>query len=120
MQTEELAPDGLGISGGEVQALARGPRGPLHEVVQRRDGDDPVRMRVEGEPDIAEIRPREDLGFGVTVQACRLGHDPNERFPTVGFAVYPPEALRGTESRQKDGKSSGKETRQAISAARAR
>src|SRR5439155_1716020 len=41
-----------------------------------------------------EVRPREELGFGVTVQARRLGYDPNERLAMVGFAVDPPEILR--------------------------
>src|SRR5205823_3285328 len=93
MQAEELEPHRLRIPGDEVHALDRGACRALHQVVQGRDRDDPTGVGIEGEADVAEIGPREDLRFGEAVQSGRLRHDPHERLLTIGVAVDFPKIL---------------------------
>src|SRR5437016_12344156 len=51
-------------------------------------------MEIEGESDVAEVRPREDFRLGEPVQTGRLRHDPHEGFGTVCVAEDLPQILR--------------------------
>src|SRR5438034_10124788 len=94
MQADELEAHRLRIPGDEVHALDRVACGALHQVVERGHRYDAAGVLVEREPDIAEVRPGEDLRLRETVQAGGLDDDPHERLAPVRLPIDPPQILR--------------------------
>src|SRR5438094_469345 len=65
----------------------------LDEVVDRAEGDDAVSSRVQREPDVCEVRAREELRLGIAPDAGALFDDTDERLGGVRVAVDLPERL---------------------------
>src|SRR5262247_124137 len=51
---------------------------PLHEVVDRRHHDDAIRRFVHFEPNVAEVRPCDDLRLRITIEPFLVLHEPHE------------------------------------------
>src|SRR4051812_20206400 len=87
-------------AGGDIEALQCVSGGPLSEVVQSADEHRPFAVGVDGEPEVTEVGPGQELGLGEPVDAGSGIHQPHERFRVVVLSVEIPEsALSGATAR---------------------
>src|SRR5438132_10094554 len=93
MQPHETEASVLRVPARDIHRLDPVAGRSLHEVVDRTERDDPFAARIEGEPDVGEVRPREELRLWVPPDARALFHDAYERLGRVGVAVDLPERL---------------------------
>src|SRR5438093_92476 len=77
----------------DVHRLHAVARGALDQIVDGAERDDAVAARIDGEADIGEVRPGEELRLGIAEDPTALLHDAHERLARVALAVDPPEVL---------------------------
>jgi hypothetical protein len=90
MEAGEFEARGLGMAGHEIETLNGVARRSFDEVVEGRENDEASAALLEGEADLAEIRPGADFRLGDAIQAAVALDDPDERLQTVIGPIGPP------------------------------
>ena len=87
MQSRECQSRGFLESVHDIERLDGLTGSPFHQIIDRADNDQTIRIRIFLKTDIAEIRPDKQFRFGVTVNAFALLHDADKRLAAVFLSV---------------------------------